>query len=146
MEKGGFVYVMANNRPTLYVGVTNDLIRRLYEHQQEVIAGFTAKYHCHKLVYYEVCDSIEQAIIREKQLKDLNREDKLSLIRTLNSTMEDLTYKILDKPEWRVGKIDRPEWHSDHVDNKKSFGSGGELLLSTGLLLLSKWMFCGKLK
>jgi len=99
MNKTGFTYIMANNRPTLYIGVTSHLIQRIYEHQHETIPGFTAKYHCHKLVYYEVSDSIGQAIIREKQLKNLNRDDKLRLIRSLNPTMKDLTYKILDKPE-----------------------------------------------
>jgi len=90
---------MANNRPTLYVGVTSDLIKRICEHQQEFVASFTAKYHCHKLVYYEITDGIEQAIIREKQLKNLNRDDKLALIRSMNPRMEDLYNKILDKPE-----------------------------------------------
>jgi len=99
MPQGGFTYIMANNRPTLYTGVTNNLIRRVYEHQHDLVSGFTAQYHCHKLVYYEVFDSIEQAIIREKQIKDLNREDKLKLIRVFNPTMRDLSYMILDKPE-----------------------------------------------
>jgi len=89
---------MANNRPTLYVGVTSDLIKRVYEHKNNLILGFTAKYLCHKLVYYEVFEFIEQAIIREKQIKDLNREDKLRLIRKTNPTMKDLSYTILDAP------------------------------------------------
>ena len=96
MVKGGFAYIMANSRPTLYVGVTADLIKRVYEHKQEVIPGFTAKYHCHKLVYYESFDTIETAIVREKQLKDLDRADKLRLIRTINPRIEDLYHKILD--------------------------------------------------
>jgi len=99
MIKGGYTYIMANNRPTLYVGVTIELIKRVYEYKNNLIPGFTAKYLCHKLVYYETFEFIEQAIIREKQIKDLNREDKLKLIRKTNPTMEDLSYTILDKPE-----------------------------------------------
>jgi len=87
---------MANNRPTLYTGVTSNLIKRAYEHKTDTIKGFTAKYKLHKLVYYEVYDSIEQAIIREKQIKDMNREDKLNMIRKYNPIFEDLYYKILD--------------------------------------------------
>jgi len=98
MTKGGYTYIMANNRPTLYVGITNNLIRRVYEHQNNLIPGFTAKYLCHKLVYYEAFDFIEQAIVREKQIKDLGREDKLKLIRKTNPTMKDLSYTILESP------------------------------------------------
>jgi len=90
---------MANNRPTLYTGVTSNLVKRVYEHKNNLVKGFTSKYNLHKLVYYEVFDSIEQAIIREKQIKDMNREDKLNLIKRINPSLEDLYYKILDKPE-----------------------------------------------
>ncbi|MBN2585270.1 GIY-YIG nuclease family protein [Patescibacteria group bacterium] len=99
MTKGGYTYIMANNRPTLYVGVTNNLVRRVYEHKNNLVPGFTARYLCHKLVYYKVCDTIEQAIIAEKQIKYLNREEKLRLIRKTNPTMRDLYNTILDKPE-----------------------------------------------
>ena len=103
MTKGGYTYIMANRRPTLYVGVTNDLIKRVYEHKNNLVPGFTARYLCHKLVYYEAFDRIEQAIIREKQIKNLNREDKLKLIRKTNPTMKDLYNTILDKPNDGLG-------------------------------------------
>lgn len=94
--KRGYVYIMTNDRPTLYTGVTSNLVKRAYEHKNNLVKGFTLKYNLHKLVYYEVFDTIEQAIIREKQIKDMNRIDKLEMIRKLNPTFEDLYHRILD--------------------------------------------------
>lgn len=85
---------MSNIRQTLYTGVTNDLIRRVYEHKNNLIEGFTKRHNLHLLVYYEYFDTIEQAIIREKQIKDMNRSDKLEMIRQLNPAFEDLYSKI----------------------------------------------------
>ena len=97
--KRGFIYIMANNKPTLYTGVTSNLIKRIYEHRNNLVKGFTSKYNLHSLVYYEVCDTIEQAIIREKQIKDMDRIDKLEMIRKFNPMFKDLYNVILDKPE-----------------------------------------------
>jgi putative endonuclease len=99
MNKGGYTYILANTRPTLYTGVTNNLLRRVYEHKNDLIKGFTEKYNIHKLVYFEVFDTIEEAIIREKQIKDMNRNEKLVMIQKNNPSFKDLYKSILDKPE-----------------------------------------------
>lgn len=80
MNKGGFIYIMANTSQTLYTGVTSNLVTRVYQHKNNLLKGFTQKYNLHMLVYYEVFDTIEQAIIREKQIKDMNRADKLRMV------------------------------------------------------------------
>ncbi len=74
----------------IYTGVTSDLQKRIYEHKQKLIDGFTKKYNVQKLVYYEVFDDIENAILREKQIKGGSREKKLSLIRNVNPDLKDL--------------------------------------------------------
>jgi putative endonuclease len=87
-----FVYIMASERNgTLYIGVTNELNRRVYEHRHGTVDGFTKKYHVHTLVYYETCGDAYQAIVREKQLKRWNRKWKLRLIEEFNPTWKDLS-------------------------------------------------------
>lgn len=90
-----FVYIMANNRPTLYVGVTNQLGRRAFEHKFELKEGFTQKYGLTKLLYYEEFTDIKEAIKREKQLKHWNRTWKLKLIRSFNPKLEDLYGRLI---------------------------------------------------
>ena len=96
MEKQSFIYIMTNaNNTTLYIGVTNNIIRRVYEHKNKLVKGFTSKYNLTKLVYYEMFDDITNAITREKQLKGGSRKKKEDLINQLNPTWEDLYEKII---------------------------------------------------
>jgi len=74
----------------LYTGVTNDLKRRVYEHKEKTFKGFTKRYNVDKLVYYEVTESIESAILREKQIKGGSRNDKIQLVNTMNNGWYDL--------------------------------------------------------
>ena len=86
-----FVYILANNRNgTLYVGVTSDLVKRIWEHKNDVVEGFTKRYGVHSLVWYEEHDSIENAIQREKNIKRWYRDWKLELIEQFNPTWRDL--------------------------------------------------------
>ena len=90
-----YVYILTNwNNKVLYVGVTNDLNRRLYEHQNELADGFTKKYHVHKLVYFETTTDVYSAISREKQLKGWKRERKNELVSSVNPEWNDLTETI----------------------------------------------------
>ena len=85
-----YVYILTNERNTLlYIGVTNNLVRRLYEHKNRLNEGFTKDYWISKLVYFESCHSIEDAIRREKQLKNWRREKKIALIERMNPYWKD---------------------------------------------------------
>jgi len=89
--KKGYVYFLTNkNNTVIYIGVTSNLLRRIYEHKTKKFKGFTAKYNCDKLVYFEEFDNIQEAITREKQLKAGNRKRKETLINEENSDWNDL--------------------------------------------------------
>lgn len=91
MEKQGFTYIITNSsNTTLYIGVTSNLIKRIWEHKNHVVNGFSKRYNLEKLVYFEQCDSIETAILREKFLKGKTRQYKISLIEKGNPTWKDL--------------------------------------------------------
>ena len=95
MDKQYYVYIMGNERPTLYIGVTNNLVRRVYDHKNGTIPDFTARYHLNKLLYYEEFKWIEDAIAREKQLKHWNRKWKLELIEKTNPSYRDLYNELM---------------------------------------------------
>lgn len=91
MSKQYYVYIMTNKSNTvLYIGVTNDLERRVYEHREKLINGFTKKYNVNKLVYYEVFEDIYTAISREKQIKSGSRQKKINLINGINKEWKEL--------------------------------------------------------
>jgi putative endonuclease len=89
----GYTYIMGSDTGTLYTGVTSDLNTRVKQHKNGTFEGFSKKYGCTRLLYYEECDDIRVAIAREKQIKGWRREKKLNLIRTLNPEFKDLAEK-----------------------------------------------------
>ena len=91
-----YIYILSNwNDKVIYIGVTNNLKRRIYEHKNEIIDGFTKKYHVHKLVYYETTTDVKAALEREKQLKGWKREKKDSLVTDMNPNWKDLYDEIV---------------------------------------------------
>ncbi len=87
-----YVYILTNaSHRSLYIGVTSDLEKRLYEHRMELVEGFTKRYHIHKLIYYETTEDVYSAIQREKQLKGWTRAKKNALIATMNPDWNDLS-------------------------------------------------------
>jgi len=90
------VYIMGNDRPTLYVGMTNHLGNRIYQHKIGKNKGFTKRYNLKKCLYYEYCDTAMQAIVREKQIKNMNRAEKLQMITERNPLFADLGGELLD--------------------------------------------------
>ena len=95
MEKFYFVYILSNRWNTvLYTGITSDLVRRIYEHREKFVEGFTRKYKVYKLVYYEIYTNAMDAIAREKQIKGYSRKKKIVLIEKMNPKWNDLYDEI----------------------------------------------------
>jgi len=96
MDKQPAVYILANQRNgTLYTGVTSNLIKRVWEHKSDLVEGFTRRYAVHMLVYYELADTMDAAITKEKQIKAGSRAKKLQLIESMNAEWKDLYDSIL---------------------------------------------------
>jgi len=85
---------MTNKSKTLYIGITSNLYRRLFEHKQKFVNGFTKKYNINKLVYYEITNDVNAAIVREKQIKRWRREKKIKLIEGFNPEWRDLSMEL----------------------------------------------------
>ena len=95
MEKLYYVYIMTNpTRTVLYTGVTNDLRKRVYQHREKLVDGFTNRYNINKLVFYEVTQDVKSAIEREKQIKGGSRTKKIALINAMNPEWDDLYYSL----------------------------------------------------
>src|SRR3989339_620471 len=100
-----YVYILASKKNgTLYIGITSDLIKRIYQHKSEQIQGFTQKYAVHKLVYWEQTTDVLSAITREKRLKNWKRKWKIELIEKENPLWENLYYRLIKKREkiWNI--------------------------------------------
>ncbi len=94
--KQSYIYIMSNKpNGTLYVGVTSNIIKRVYEHKNNLVDGFTKRYNLKTLVYYEIYDDITEAITREKQLKAGSRKKKIELINSINQSWGDLYEDLL---------------------------------------------------
>ena len=95
-EKNGYVYILTNSADkVLYIGVTSNLVKRIYEHKSKLVEGFSQKYDLTKLVYYEISNDMYSAITREKQIKGWLRSKKIDLIQSMNPRWIDLSHKIL---------------------------------------------------
>ncbi|RLC37539.1 hypothetical protein DRH29_01575 [candidate division Kazan bacterium] len=96
-----YIYIMTNHRNSvLYTGITNNLIKRVYEHKHKLVPGFTAKYNICKLAYFEQTENVESAILREKQIKGWRRSKKEVLINLMNPKWQDLSQ------EWNIQETD----------------------------------------
>lgn len=95
MNKQYFIYILTNkNNNVLYIGITSDLVTRVYQHKEKVVKGFTKRYNIDKLVYYEIFEDTYEAISREKQLKAGSRAKKLNLINNFNPRWRDLSIDL----------------------------------------------------
>ena len=103
-----YIYIMASLSGVLYIGVTNDLERRVYEHKSGINKGFTKKYRIKRLIYYEEYSNIEEAIEREKQLKNWRRNKKTNLIAKMNPLWKDLSNEWGDWQSKYKGEVKDP--------------------------------------
>ncbi len=118
-----YVYMMSRPTRTLYIGVTNDIQRRVWEHKQQQVPGFTSKYHLTMLVYYEMTDDVRGAIAREKQLKGWLRAKKVALIDSINPEWDDLSAGWYIAPQAIEGP---PILHCVQNDRLSSFMAQSE--------------------
>ncbi len=94
LTKQYYVYIMSSRSRVIYVGMTNDLRRRVEQHQQKLVEGFTQKYNVTQLVYYEVTNDVHSALAREKEIKGWRRSKKVALIESMNPTWQDMSRQL----------------------------------------------------
>ena len=138
-KRNYFVYIISNKSNTIYVGVTSNLSRRLWQHQNKLISGFSAKYNLNKLVYYEEYGSPRQAIEREKQIKGWTRKKKVDLIKTKNPDFKEIEI-------WNKFRDPSTPLRSAQDDGEERLGSsrGGQALQRrTGEMTLALKMLEG---
>ena len=95
MNQQYYVYIMSSRSSTLYIGSAHDLMKRVLDHKEKVVDGFTKRYSINRLVYYEACESLESSINREKQLKGWIRARKIALIESVNPDWKDLSLELM---------------------------------------------------
>ena len=108
-----FVYIMASKSRTLYVGVTNNLERRVFQHRRKLLPGFTTRYNINRLVYFEVFGEIRAAIAREKQIKSWGRKKKIDLIESVNRDWKDLSADWFGARRNADARVQRPRSERD---------------------------------
>ncbi|QQS35694.1 MAG: GIY-YIG nuclease family protein [Ignavibacteriales bacterium] len=113
-----YVYILSNNSKTLYIGVTNNLERRMYEHRNKLIDGFSKKYNLTKLVYFEMFNDINDAIKKEKQLKNWHRPWKINLIESINREWKDLSTEYDDETRTKPETNEDAETNADAETNE----------------------------
>jgi putative endonuclease len=94
-----YVYIMTNRSGTLYIGMTNDLVRRVYQHKKKLVLGFTQRYNIDRLIYYEETNDVGVALTRERQLKGWLRSKKIALVKCMNPEWKDLSEGWYDEAE-----------------------------------------------
>ncbi len=106
-----YVYILASKKNgTLYTGVTDNLIKRVWQHKNKLVDGFTKKYNIDKLVYFEITDDIRSAILREKRIKKWNRQWKIELIKKNNPEWKDLYEEFFDDVDSRLRRNDKEKY------------------------------------
>lgn len=134
MNKSYYVYILASDKKgTLYIGVTNDLVRRIYEHKNNLASSFSSKYDIHSLVYYETTSDINSALLREKQMKKWKRQWKINLIEKMNPEWDDLYEKLVQWIPACAGMTvdDRYYLGSATTNNRLSVVPGGQQVWRT---------------
>jgi putative endonuclease len=109
MSKQYYVYILASKKNgTLYIGITNDLLRRVYKHKNDNMNGFTQRYGVHRLVYYEATEDVNSAITREKRLKKWKRQWKIEMIEKCNPEWNDLYCSLLSEQRFLSFTVSNP--------------------------------------